>query len=70
MSRLTQVRLQSGLTQQALANRAGLALNTIVKLEAGRADPRLRTARCIAAALNSSVEELWPPESPRAKDPV
>lgn len=63
MSRLSEVRSKAGLTQQGLAQKAGLALNTIVKLESGRADPRLKTARAIASALKVPLDELWPIDS-------
>lgn len=60
MGRLQEVRQKAGLTQEGLARKADLALNTIVKLEAGRAEPKLKTARAIASALNTTVEDIWP----------
>lgn len=58
--RLGQVRREQGLTQRELAARAGITQVALSHLETRRAQPRLTTARALAAALGVSVDELWP----------
>ena len=60
--RLQQHRLQQNLTQQALASRAGVALNTIKKLEAGdrmTLDTLIRAAQ--ALGLVADLDPLFAP---------
>lgn len=45
-------------TQEALAERAGIAVPTLSHIEAGHANPTWATARDIAAALGVSISEL------------
>jgi molybdate-binding protein/transcriptional regulator with XRE-family HTH domain len=52
-------RLGRGLSQAALAERAGVTRQTISGIESGRWLPSLDVALAIAAALGSSVEELF-----------
>jgi molybdate-binding protein/DNA-binding XRE family transcriptional regulator len=52
-------RLGRGLSQAALADRAGVTRQTISGIEAGRWSPSLDVALVVAAALGSSVEELF-----------
>lgn len=56
--RLKELRAKRGLTQAALANRAGVTLSYIGRLEIGRHDPQLSTLYRIAKALNISVGDL------------
>jgi transcriptional regulator with XRE-family HTH domain len=56
--RLKQLRAQQGLTQAALAERAGVTLSYIGRLEIGRHDPQLSTLRKLALALRVPVTEL------------
>lgn len=51
------------LTQDDLANRAGLGRATIARLEAGALTPRMRTIRAIAEALDVDTHELVPDPS-------
>lgn len=52
-------RKSAGLTQEALARRAGITLNAISKLESGwTTDPHYSTLAGIANALNVSIGEL------------
>lgn len=53
-----------GLTQQQLAERAGIPRPTLATLESGSANPTLQVVVRVASALNVSVEELIGP--PRA----
>ena len=52
-------RLSRGLSQAALADQAGVTRQTISGIEAGRWSPSLDVALAVAAALGSSVEELF-----------
>ncbi|RJQ66490.1 XRE family transcriptional regulator [Pseudonocardiaceae bacterium YIM PH 21723] len=55
---LRQGRRRAGLTQEELAERAGVSARTIRSLESGRhRDPRLSTARELAAALCRTADE-------------
>ena len=55
-------RKQAGLTQRALAERAGLTELTIIKIERGQErNPKLRTIRRLARALEVSYDRLIPP---------
>ena len=47
-----------GLSQRALAERAGMPYPMIARLELGQTDPRLSTLRRLAKALNVTVAEL------------
>ena len=56
-----QLRLARGLTQQGLAELAGLPRATIAKIEAGSPNPTLATTARLAAALRVSIDELVAP---------
>ncbi len=58
MTSLREVRLRQTLSQRDLAEKAGVAPKTIVDLELGRNEPRLRTMRLIAQALGVEVAEI------------
>jgi transcriptional regulator with XRE-family HTH domain len=47
-----------GISQQALANAAGVTQNAIYRLEAGETNPQITTLQQIAAGLECSVREL------------
>lgn len=52
-------RKKLGLTQEALARKANISYNTIIKLEAKSIkDPRMKTLKKLAAALKISIDEL------------
>ena len=56
---LKQLREKRGLTQQALAKRAGIAQGYLSELEAGREkNPGIETLRKLAKALKVSLIEL------------
>lgn len=47
------------LTQEALARKANISYNTIIKLESGGIiDPRMETLKKLASTLNVSIDEL------------
>ena len=57
--RLQEVRVQRGLTQQALCHQAGLSYSTLTKIERGAIKaPSIFTIQNIAGALNISLDEL------------
>jgi transcriptional regulator with XRE-family HTH domain len=56
--RLKSLRAKRGITQAALAKRAGVTLSYIGRLEIGRHDPQLSTLMKLAKALKVSVAEL------------
>ncbi len=59
---LRRERKQAGLTQRALAERAGVTELTIIKIESAQErNPKLRTVRRIARALGVSYDRIIPP---------
>lgn len=65
---LRRARLASGLSQQDLAQTAGVTRQAVAGLESGRWDPSLRVALALARALGRSVEELF--DSPGEAEPA
>jgi transcriptional regulator with XRE-family HTH domain len=55
---LRALRQKAGLTQAQLAERAGMHLHGISKLEQGDREPSLATAAKLAAALGLTVDDL------------
>jgi putative transcriptional regulator len=55
---LRKLRTRQGYTQADLAERAGLAYETISRIESGREPPSLRTAVQLANAFGVPVDEL------------
>jgi predicted transcriptional regulator len=55
---LKRIRESQFMTQQMLAERAGLSVVTVARLEAGRTDARFGTVRKLARALKVKPEEL------------
>ena len=49
--RLKALRIEQALTQEELANIAGVATNTVARLERNEGAPRMPTARQLAQAL-------------------
>lgn len=66
MSALRRSRRESGLTQAELAERAGVSRQLVAAVEAGRHVPGVDAALRLAAALGSSVEELFTSGAPPA----
>ncbi|MBS7349509.1 MAG: helix-turn-helix transcriptional regulator [Comamonas sp.] len=58
---LIQTRIQSGLSQQELANRMGTSQSAIARLESGRTMPSMRTLAKFAEATNSRLQVLFQP---------
>lgn len=57
--RLKQIRFRKGLTQEALSARAGLTKSYVSLLEAGKKVPAISTLSDIAAALGTTLGELF-----------
>jgi transcriptional regulator with XRE-family HTH domain len=55
---LRELRLARVLSQRDLAGKAGVTAKTVVDLELGRQEPRLRTIRAIAEALGVEPAEV------------
>jgi transcriptional regulator with XRE-family HTH domain len=55
---LRQYREAAGLTQMELANRIGMDMAEISRLELGKRDPRLSTIVRVATALGVTTSEL------------
>ncbi len=58
MQQLRRWRLERGLTLRALGVQSGIHAVSLVRLEAGKFDPRLSTLRKLAQALEVSVCDL------------
>ena len=56
--RLKDLRAERGLTQAALAKRAGLTLGYVARLEIGMHDPQLSTLQKLAKALGVKPSQL------------
>jgi len=56
---IRKARKKAGLSQDKLAREAGVAYNTVVKIESGEnKNPTIETLRSIAKALDVSVDDL------------
>ena len=55
-------RAARGLSQEQLAQRAGVSVATLGRLERGTHRPREATVRVLASALGVSVQALFPEE--------
>ena len=59
-NRVRELRFQHGeMTQQELAERIGVARQTIIAIEQGRFCPSLESALRMAAAFGTSVDEIF-----------
>lgn len=56
--KIVSARKQKGLTQEQLAERTHITVRTIQRIENGQTTPRAYTLKTIAAALDTSFEEL------------
>jgi transcriptional regulator with XRE-family HTH domain len=64
-SRIKEARVAAGLTQQALAFKAGIALRTLSHIENGE-DTKLSTLRAIAGVLDVPLTDLISDDIPAA----
>jgi len=56
--RLKALRIRRALTQQELAERAGLSSNALNRIELDKAEPRMSTLRKLAKALDVNPAEI------------
>ncbi|MBR9908395.1 MAG: serine hydrolase [Gammaproteobacteria bacterium] len=63
--RLVYQRKLKGLSQEQLADRTGVTVRTIQRLEKNEATPHLRTVKLLAAALDIDVDDLLQLENPK-----
>ncbi len=56
---IRELRTQKGMTQEALAQAAGVRRETIVFLEQGKYNPSLRLAYDVAKTLGTGIDELF-----------
>ncbi len=56
--RLKALRIEQALTQEELATKAGVAANTVARLERNETEPHMSTARKLAQALGIHPREL------------
>ena len=60
--RLKALRIEQALTQEELANKAGVAPNTVARLERNETEPHMSTARKLAKALDVHPREFMKQE--------
>lgn len=58
-NRLEELRLESGLTQQELADRVEVSRQTIISLERGRYNPSIILAFRLARQFSVAIENLF-----------
>ena len=58
-NRIKELRARYDMTQEELARRVGVRRETILFLEKGKYNPSLRLAHDVAAALKTTIEELF-----------
>lgn len=58
-TKLKTARQQSGLKQWQIAQKANVSIRAYQQYESGERVPKANTAKLIAKALNSTVEELF-----------
>lgn len=57
-SKIAEIRIARGLTQQQLADRSGIYLSTLSRWECGHRSPTVANLMKIAIALDVSIEDL------------
>ncbi|WP_298732353.1 helix-turn-helix transcriptional regulator [uncultured Chitinophaga sp.] len=68
--RIISARQQKGLTQEELAERSGLSIRTVQRIESGESVPRSFTLKALAGALEQSYEQLTVKETPTPDHPA
>ena len=58
-NRIKELRQKLGLTQEELAERAGVRRETVVFLEQGKYNPSLKLAHDVAVILGTSMDKLF-----------
>lgn len=62
MSKLEELRVAKGLTQDVIAAYAGIAISTYSQYENGLRSVPLKTAECIAELLGCGLSEIFLPQ--------
>lgn len=60
LTHIKELRTNRGFTQKQVALYARMSVRNYQRIEAGEYQPRFKTAKKIANALNCSIEELFP----------
>ena len=58
-NRLKEIRIQKGLTQEALAVSVGVTRQTIIAIEKSKFVPSVKLALELASALDTSLEDMF-----------
>lgn len=66
-NRIRVLRAERRWSQADLAARVGVSRNSIVSIENGHFDPSLSLAFAIAAAFDSTIEEVFQPDAPKER---
>lgn len=61
--RLKALRIEQALTQEELANKAGVAPNTVARLERNETEPHMSSARKLANALGVEPRQIMKGEA-------
>ncbi len=61
MQKLSELRLEKGMTQEELATATGISLRTIQRIELGQVKPRIYSLKKIAEALKVDFSDLYHP---------
>lgn len=71
-ARVRELRLERGLTQEALADHCGLFRTYMSRIETGVANPTLAMIEALAVSLDVPIGELFPVQEarPRSKAPA
>jgi transcriptional regulator with XRE-family HTH domain len=67
--RLRELRGKAGLSQPALADRAGIGISTLRQFEYGRREPTFATLLKLAAGLGVGLSAFDPPDEPEPPKP-
>ena len=57
-TKFRKVRFAKNLTQQKVAEMAGVSLSTVLRLDNGKGDPKLSKVKAIANALNVKMDDI------------
>ncbi|MFA5359958.1 MAG: helix-turn-helix transcriptional regulator [Patescibacteria group bacterium] len=58
-NKIKELRTKLNITQEELANKAGIRRETIVFLEQGKYNPSLKLAHDVALALKTTIDKLF-----------
>lgn len=58
-NKVRELRMRNGMTQEEVADRAGVSRQTIISVESGRYNPSIALAYRLSRLLSVSIEELF-----------